>query len=800
MTASRRLRLVRTSLLPCLSFPVVLALVATGCGAPETASTEPLRLLDLLPEARIEGTPQLEPPTPHGADWTFEEGELAGWTPVFGVAEVRVEDGALVGRTTSPEPPMGPAPSIAVPLPQLPEDELWSIEVRARVSKGTNLTARFGRGPELILPAVFGNPMGIFQTPLQAGEEFHDYSIRPSNPVPLGAAPGHLVLTPSNAADAEFAIERVRLVLRREHLHTVESGASWQGLAEMYRETIVSRAPETISFDVELPADPYLELAVGTIEPGETKFRLQVTPDGGEARTWEQSVTTPGGWQPGRLELAGLGGQSATIALSLEAEQGAVGLWGAPAVRSGASRVQTASSDEGPQGVILIITDTLRRDHLDLYGYERATAPTMKRMAEEGVRFADPISQSTWTKVSVPAIQTGLYPTTHTVANLPDRLPASAETMAELFRQAGYATYALTSIPFVGRMTNLHQGYEVLQEAGAIADMEDLEAGATIKSSLLLTPTLLEWLEGRGSSKFFALLHISDAHSPFRPSPEHELLFAEEGEMDRLDEMTEQVRPEIDHPLMKMFGMPRREDLVAVGLDPAEFVRLEENGLDGSIKGMDEQLGKLFAKLDELGLRDRVLVGLVSDHGTELLEHDDHFHGHTNYGELNRVPMLLWGPSFVPAGVDVEPTVQTIDLMPTLLELAGLSVPEAVQGASLRPLFEGSQEARWRRPAITELPTSPRGAPSFSIVSEGWKLVRNGTFDDEPVYELYDHVADPYNLADLAAEQPERVAQLARLLDNWHADALAARLDDEAAAATLDAAELERLRSLGYVQ
>ena len=92
--------------------------------------------------------------------------------------------------------------------------------------------------------------------------------------------------------------------------------------------------------------------------------------------------------------------------------------------------------------------DTLRRDHLDAYGYSRSTAPILSRMAAEGVLFQDTQSQATWTKVSVPSILTSLYPTTHGIANFPDRMPALAVTIAEAFREAGYATWSTSSVPF----------------------------------------------------------------------------------------------------------------------------------------------------------------------------------------------------------------------------------------------------------------------------------------------------------------------------------------------------------------
>lgn len=773
----------------------LIGLVACRSEAPPT---EPIRLIDLVADASIQGSPAPAEVTPHDADWGFADG-ANGWFAPFGIDDFGVEGGALRGTTAMPDRDVGPAPALVVRLPDLPEDDLWSIEVRARVSSGANFTARFGRGEEFVLPAVFGNPMGIFRTPLQSGYEMHDYVIRPSNRMVVGTGPGHLVLTPSDVPGAEFAIERVRLVLRTEHLQSVPSGPGWHGLDEVYRETIVSRSPEQVTFDVTLPANPFLELAVGTIEDGDATFRVEVEPEDGDVRSWEQTIGTAGAWQRGTLALDGLAGTDARIRLSLAGpSDGFLGFWGAPAIRSARA---TEAADSGPQGVILVLTDTLRRDHLDAYGYGRETAPVMARMASEGVLYADPISQATWTKVSVPAIQTGLYPMTHTVKGLPDRLPASATTLAEVYRDAGYATLGLTSIPFVGAMTNLHQGYEVLHEPGAMDDAGDLEDGGTAKSSFALVPELNEWLGTRGDSKFFALLHIADAHSPFRPTEEYELTFAAEGEMDRLDEYTEQVRPFIEHPLMKNFGMPKRGELAKAKVDAEDFVRIEKNGLDGSIKGMDDQLGTLFARLDELGLRDKVVIALVADHGTELLEHDWHFHGHTMYGELNRVPMMLWGPGFVPSGVVVEPTVQTIDLMPTMLDVSGLPIPEGVQGRSTRVLWEQADGATWRRPAITEMPLDVR-TPNvgWSLIAEGWKLVQNGDFDGERSYELYDHAADPINLTDVAGDHPEVVERLAKMLDGWHAQALEARLDDAAAAASLDSEELERLRSLGYVQ
>jgi arylsulfatase A-like enzyme len=211
------------------------------------------------------------------------------------------------------------------------------------------------------------------------------------------------------------------------------------------------------------------------------------------------------------------------------------------------------------------------------------------------------------------------------------------------------------------------------------------------------------------------------------------------------------------------------------------------------------------------------------------------------YGELNRIPMFFWGPTYVPAGVRIPATVQNIDFMPTLLDLAGLERPEAAQGQSLVPWFAaGGAESKaaaggWRPvPAITEkefVALRERGGhASYSIIKDGWKLVHNlppppmpAGFGGggpggpggpppgappamalpapaAPEYELFDHVKDPLNHTDLAAEHPDRVKELAAELERWRQMATSKKLASDAdTAASASPEELERLRALGYL-
>jgi arylsulfatase A-like enzyme len=215
----------------------------------------------------------------------------------------------------------------------------------------------------------------------------------------------------------------------------------------------------------------------------------------------------------------------------------------------------------------------------------------------------------------------------------------------------------------------------------------------------------------------------------------------------------------------------------------------------------------VLEKLDELGIAGDTLFVFLSDHGEEFLDHGGSFHEENVYGELVNVPLVMRWPGGLPAGRAVERTVQLLDLAPTILELAGLAIPERMQGQSLRRLVDSSG-AKWReRPAISEWrkrtdQLGTRIVDAFSIIEGEWKLVRNvDRPEDVPEFELYRHDTDPLDQRNVASENPEVVERLRQELDGWHKWALEHRLPtDGEASEAMTSEELQRLRSLGYVQ
>jgi len=511
------------------------------------------------------------------------------------------------------------------------------------------------------------------------------------------------------------------------------------------------------------------------------------------------------------VDLAPFAGESVSLALSASADKdGTIAFWGAPAVR------QRAAKDAGggpPQTVILIQGDTLRKDHLDVYGYGRPTAPTLRRLAEEGALFNNAITQTGWTKAETPSILTSLYPSTHGVHAIPDRLPASATTIAEVYRQGGYATASFSSVAFTGQFTNLHQGFEEVHEAESTVGRAGPRGAKTARE---FVDRLVDWLEDHRDIPSFVYLHFFDPHAPYEPNRPYDTMWADPKGREEYLRQQEVLKKFIKEAFRAYRGMATREELAAAGIDPAAFIRYSIDWYDGSIRGMDTEIARLLERMQELGLRGRSVIAFYADHGEEFHDHGRMWHGQSVYGEMMRVPLIFWGPGRVGKGLKVDESVQLIDVMPTLLELSGLKPPEAVQGQSLRPLLGGARAggggvaaaSGWtRRPAISEKhpfgdPDFPNAAESYAIADGGWKLIHNVARPPEkPEYELFDFDKDPLDQKNVAAEHPDVVERLSKQLEGWKRMVTQARLKpDREETKGMTAEQLERLRSLGYVK
>jgi len=360
----------------------------------------------------------------------------------------------------------------------------------------------------------------------------------------------------------------------------------------------------------------------------------------------------------------------------------------------------------------------------------------------------------------------------------------------------------------------MHQGYDELHESGSISD-NDYRS----KTSRHYVDRLISWLQEHGDAPFFAFLHVFDPHSPFRPRPPYDTLWGAPGSKERLTELEADMKKK--NVRTGMDNMPTKAEYVKTGNSPEELLKIYTDWYDGSIRGVDAEIGRLLEALREMGLDQDTLMVWGTDHGEEFWEHGKLFHGHSVYGELNQVPLVFHWPNSpdVRKGVMIDQQVENIDIMPTILALAGIQGPTNMQGRSLAPLLNGSGTATWQeRPAITQAMVSPdpppggppqggppsggnKERPHFGIIDRGWKLVRK-ELDPDVQQELFEHPVDDLNLTNAikADASAAHVTALAATLESWKSRARAAELPSDATMTQqLSSEELRRLRALGYV-
>jgi len=797
-------------------------MISGGCSRHQV-SPPAISLVEGFAAAEVSDSPDIELDFPR-LEWRFDgsspiapKGEsdpAVGWSAFNDIESLGVRDGELRGRA-------GEMPILAVTIPDkaFPKDRLWAIELKLRISSGSKLGVDAFRDDEIDREEFIGDLESTgrsdYMIDLRPGEETATYTLTEaqstfSRMISLGGLK-HLALRFVDADGADFALESFRVVPRTEHLAAVPAGVGWHGLDGVFRETLVARAPERLAWRQELGDRPWLDLAVGTPDNHPVVFVVEASSPGREPIVRERTVTSGDRWEPFSIDLSGLAGTTTTLALSLRSdEDGHIGFWGAPAIRhkgAHAAAIEPTAARtalgpvEPPRGVILIVADTLRRDHLDAWGYERETAPTITALAAEGTRFADNISQGSWTKVAVPSLLTSLYASTHGIYDIPHTIPATVTTLTEVFRANGYATFHTSSVMFSGKNSNLHQGVEVLHERESIDDLGEYRS----KTSRVFVDRLLPWLDDHAEEPFFVFLHVFDPHSPFRPMHPHDTRWLDGDAVARHEGDLEKVADVVE----VFHHLPSAAQLAEAEVDSEVFLRAERAWYDGSIRAMDYEIARLLERLEELGLRDDTLIAFAADHGEEFLEHGNHWHGHSAYGELVNVPMFVTWPGVVPGGLVIDRTTQSIDLMPTLLELARLPVPDEAQGESLLPLMADPVDPAamgWdRRAVFTERKNAPGEetegtADSFVALADGWKLIWNVVVrDDRPEFELFDHAADPLDLVNLADDHREVVAELQGEIERWRAMAEAARVSSDPGAGDVSPEELEQLRALGYM-
>jgi arylsulfatase A-like enzyme len=416
-------------------------------------------------------------------------------------------------------------------------------------------------------------------------------------------------------------------------------------------------------------------------------------------------------------------------------------------------KAEKSSAVVGAHPVIVIALDGLRADALGSYGAPAAT-PNFDALATQSVRFDWAFAQAPHSQPSIASLFSGLYPTTNGLRSPGDYMADEAQTLAEVFKEAGYSTAAFFEGAAGTSDYGLAQGFDSYQTVS--------EPG--VKAA--------EWMLAHKDENFFLVLAGWSNLA-----------------LERVSTLLEGAgQPE---------GMAQRVVEVLASRATDQPIEFDEEELEWArawyaarIQVIDWLLGGFLNKFRSLELDNRATLVLLGTNGFALQENNDLF-GESLHTSVTRVPVLVRMPGG--AGSQVSKVVEVVDLMPTILELADLPVPTGVQGSSLLPILSGEGQ-----PPYVAFGESPQFDGQRFVALGGYGVVGGLAGEGAGIYNL---VADPLQLDDLSEAEADKLAVMVRHLQAWEKMCSVTSLDpDLRTEEELDEETLKQLKSLGYIQ
>jgi arylsulfatase A-like enzyme/tetratricopeptide (TPR) repeat protein len=394
---------------------------------------------------------------------------------------------------------------------------------------------------------------------------------------------------------------------------------------------------------------------------------------------------------------------------------------------------------------VLVTIDTLRADRLGVYGNPSVATPNLDRIAQQGAMALHAAAHVPLTRPSHASLFTGLYPSEHGIRdNVSPPLGKGFPVLADVLQQRGFRTAAFVSSIVLSKQSGLGRGFDTYSDAFEAGE-DDVRFLNTIqKRGDKTVEEAIAWLRQPGERRFL-WLHLYDPHDPYEPPEPYASRYA-------------------DRPY------------------------------DGEVAWSDELVGRLDTALAAAGLRDDTALVVTSDHGEGLDEHGEAVHGFFVYETTLRVPLLARGPGITP-GTRLDAVARTIDLLPTLLDLLGLSVATPkVSGRSLAAALRGAP--------LDEEPSF--GESLVPLVHYGWSDLRSLRLGSwkyilAPRPELYDLEHDPGERRNVIDQQPGRARSLRSGLEQHLKQEQTALAAADRTTAAVPPDLLEKLGALGYV-
>jgi arylsulfatase A-like enzyme len=586
-----------------------------------------------------------------------------------------------------------------------------------------------------------------------------------------------------------------------------------------YLRTLYDHTPGRIAYRVRVPEDGRLDIGLGVLrEEIPVTFTITAAPEGGKAQTLlEETYADRNHWGQRSVNLAHLSGQEVRLALKVESERpGTVALWGAPTL----SGPRTTDKPN----VIFYVIDGAGAEYMSLYGYNRRTTPNIDRLADEGAVFERAYSNSSWTRPSTASFMTSLQ---HSVLggfkagfNV---VPEGGLTMAQHLHRACYQTGVFTPNPNAGRMSGLDREVDAFQESWD--DFSYGESGHWREGSRYLHDAFWTWREAYPGEPYWVHFQPVDIHYDFPAAAPFSGLFVSPEQATTWLEWSER-RDRWDE---KNNGGMYSDVWKETGIDRVEFFTVAQGLYDETMAHNDYQLGRLVERLKAQGEWENTLLIIAADHSIDGAMTDmaiaiqDSLPPAWNQPVLrpsiSRIPLLFVWPGHIAGGQRFrEPVTSMVDVLPTILDLVGLPLPEVMQGQSLAPLLLGEGDVEPRPVILDEFHVDPETGELWGVIEVidgrwGASLEINPRSPEENEPErmamrrrpvpllLYDLWNDPYCLHSIHEEQPDLVEKYTMFLEaQFAAHKALAKMFTPSKALPLNPEQLEALRSLGYIR
>ena len=799
---------------------LVLALICADCDsgpAPLTAET-PLHLEEHLDAATIVGS-EVPEDIPEPLEWHFDEPQPE-WKPI-GYAEsqpvrlTQLDDALRLDITEANYFTSGSGHRvhdgwIYIDVPDLRREDWGYVSVRARVQAGIssvaltfNLTDRSdaSQTPGPGFTPAGGWPLRYFggdEAPLITDGLEHTYLLRvgrqtedwdePWTQLGLrffaGWQPGRI--------PTSIDILSVSLIPKEATYADAAVGVAPTFSGNIQRRALYTHAPAQLEYRVRVPDGGRFDVGLGVVrDDAPVHFAVTVQPPGGDAVTLLEETYSDTDWAQRSLDLTRFEGEEVNLVLTATSDRvGTVALWVAPTL--------SGSRNTPKPNIIVYVIDSAGADFMSVYGYNRRTTPYIERLAAEGAVFEHAYSNSSYTNPSTRSFMTSLHDSV--LGGRGGRgLPEQAMTMAQHMRAAGYQTAMLTSNPNAGTATD--RGVDIYRDAYTTA--------VDSASSVDLHQNYWTWRGASPGEPYWVHFQTTDVHSPFQPVAPFAGLFISPELRETYYRWQSQLR--------SVGGTLALGNYDAAGVSRVAHAHAEQGLYDETMAHNDYQIGRLVERLKAAGEWEHTLLIVTSDHGYPGASPRrlDPMPPAGQYALLRphvtRVPLIVVWPERIAPGQRFADAVSMIDLLPTILDLVDLPMPDIMQGQSLAPLLLRTDG--WEpRPVIFDEFDVDRQTGELrgliEVIDGRWgaSLEINPDPNEEEEQRpapllLYDLSNDPHALSSQHEERPDLVEKYRKFLEaQFEAHQLLAQQFTPGEESPLTPEQLRTLRSLGYIQ